>query len=140
MRGDWDIAWEIALKDHKSLPDWQYHIEWIKREKARYAPWAGKRASSVASQGKKQAGWLAALGNMLSIIWGHQWIQEGEEVIGHSNFGVVSFEWSPNNEEARAVTQDIYWRPTWKPDSVVYSRYVVPLHIDKSPPKPRVIS
>ena len=140
MRGDWDIAWEIALKDQKSLPDWQYHIEWIKREKARFAPWEGKRVLPVSSQDKQQAGWLAALANMLSIIWGHQWIQEGEEVIGHSNFGVVSFEWSPNNEEARAVTQDIYWRPTWKPSSVVYSRYVVPLHIDKSPPTPRIIS
>jgi hypothetical protein len=74
------------------------------------------------------------------MLWRNQWIQEGEEVIGHSNFGVISFEWSQNNEEAKAVIQDIYWRAPWKPTSVVYSRYFVPLHVDNPPPPPRVVS
>jgi len=139
-RGNWDITWEIALKDQKSLPDWQYHIEWIKHEKATLAPWEGKRVSSAPSRNRKTGGWLTALGNLVSILWRNQWIQEGEEVIGHSNFGVISLKWPQNDEEAKAVIQDIYWRPPWKPTSVVYSRYFVPLHVDNPPPPPRVVS
>lgn len=133
-QGSWDIIWKIILKDHKSLPDWQYHIEWIKRQKVRFAPWEGKQMPIAASAHKKDSGLLTKLANSLSIIWGHQWFQEGEEVIGHSNFGIVSLEWSENNQQAKAVIQDIYWRPTWKPDSVVYTRYFVPLDVDKLPP------
>jgi hypothetical protein len=139
-RGNWDVAWEIALKDHNSLPDWQYRIEWIKRQKATFAPWGGKRISSIPSRHKKPVGWLSAMGNLMSMLWRNQWLQEGEEVIGHSNFAVVSFNWSQHNEDARAVIQDSYWRPPWKPSSVVYSRYIVPLHVYNLPPLPRVIS
>jgi hypothetical protein len=140
MRGNWHVAWEIALKDRKSFPDWQYHIEWIKRDKATFAPWGGKRDSSVPSRDKHPSGLLSAMGNLVSMLWRNRWIQEGEEVVGHSNFGVISFEWSQNEREAKAVIQDIYWRPPWKPTSVVYSRYFVPLHFDKVPPLPRIIS
>ncbi len=139
-RGNWGISWEIVLKNNKSLPDWQYHIEWIKREKATFAPWAGKQTSSAPSPNKTSTGLLSAVGKLVSMLWRNQWVQEGEEVIGHSNFGVISFEWSQNQEDAKAVIQDIYWRCPWKPTHVVYSRYFVPLHVDKPPPPPRVIS
>ena len=139
VRGDWNINWEIALKDDKSLPDWQYHIEWIKRQKALFAPWEGKAISSASFKNKKSLGWFAALGNLVSMLWQNQWVQEGEEVIGHSNFGVVSLEWH-QDEQRKAVIQDIYWRPSWKPTSVVYSRYSVPLHVDEQPTALKVIS
>jgi hypothetical protein len=74
------------------------------------------------------------------MLWRNQWIQEGEEVIGHSNFGVISFDWSPKPNEANAVIQDSFWRPPWKPHSVVYSRYYVPLRVDNVPPLPKVVS
>jgi hypothetical protein len=77
---------------------------------------------------------------LVSLLWQNQWLQEGEEVIGHSNFGVVSFEWSDTDREAKAIIQDIYWRSTWKPGYIVYSRYIVPLKVDKLPPKIRAIS
>jgi hypothetical protein len=139
-RGNWSIAWEILLKNQKSLPDWQYHIEWLKREKARFAPWEGKPGHSALSNPKNSAGWLTAVGNLVSMLWRNQWFQEGEEVVGYSNFGVISFNWPSNNEEAKAVIQDSYWRPPWKPTSVVYSRYCVPLHVAQQPPVPKVIS
>ncbi len=139
-RGNWSIAWEILLKNQKSLPDWQYHIEWLKREKARFAPWEGKPGHSALPNPKNSAGWLTAVGNLVSMLWRNQWFQEGEEVVGYSNFGVISFNWPSNNEEAKAVIQDSYWRPPWKPTSVVYSRYCVPLHVAQQPPVPKVIS
>ncbi|NEQ21727.1 MAG: PhoD-like phosphatase [Microcoleus sp. SIO2G3] len=138
-QGNWGIAWEIALKDAQCRPDWQYHVEWLKRGKATLAPWEGKQESSTPSE-EENPGLLRGLGNRLSILWRNQWLQEGEEVIGHSNFGVISFEWSPNHDEGKAVIQDSFWRPPWKPRSVVYSRYYVPLHVDDVPPLPKVVS
>lgn len=140
VRGNWNLTWEIALKDYKSLPDWQYHIEWIKREKAKLAPWEGKRTPSELSKNKNPTDWREGVRNLVSMFWRNRWLQEGEEVVGRNNFGVISFEWSRNNEKAKAVIQDSYWRSPWKPSSVVYSRYVVPLHVDNPPPPPRVVS
>ena len=128
-RGNGQIVWKIALKDCHSLPDWQYHIEWIKRQKARLAPWVRKQSISVDSPNKKSTEWLTLLKNSVSILWQNRWIQEGSEVVGHNNFGLISVKWSQNSENPSAVIQDIYWRPTWKPSSVVYSRYSVPLSV-----------
>ncbi|HEY9636462.1 MAG TPA: PhoD-like phosphatase [Coleofasciculaceae cyanobacterium] len=139
LRGNCDIAWEIALKDRHSLPDWQYHIEWIKREKARFAPWQEYRVSSAPLNNKKPARWLTGLGNLVSMLWRNQWFQDGEEVVGCNNFGVISLQLSQNQREVKAVIQDTYWRPAWKPTSVVYSRYFISLHVDNPPPSPRVI-
>ena len=139
VQGNWNIAWEIALKDYKSLPDWQYHIEWIKREKATFAPWAEKRVSSVPFKNKNPARWFTALGNLVLMLWRNQWLQDGEEVVGRNNFGVVSFQWPQHDEGVKAVIQDTYWRPPWKPNSVVYSRYFVPLYADYPPLPPRAV-
>ena len=139
MSGNWNAAWEIALKNPQSLPDWQYHVEWIKRQKVRVAPWIGKQASSAPSN-NNAVGWLAALGKLVLMLWRNQWIQEGEEVVGRNNFAVVRLKWSHNQEEAKAVIQDNYWRPPWEPSSVVYSRYLVPLHVDNPPPMFRIVS
>jgi hypothetical protein len=139
VRGNSEIAWEIALKNDKSLPDWLYHIEWIKRQKAKLAPWLEQQASSTSSNTTNTTGLLAAAGNLVSMLWRNRWLQEGEEVIGYNNFGVVSLKWQANNDEQKAVIQDSYWRPPWKPTLVVYSRYFVPLHVDQPPPSLRVI-
>ncbi len=139
MRGNLDGAWEIVLKDRNSLPDWQYHVEWIKRQKATVAPWQEKRLSSVSCQSKNPPNWLTQLGNVASRLWRNQWVQEGEEVIGRNNFGVVSLQWSQTNEQAKAVIQDIYWRSSWKPSRVVCSRYIVPLYVDGRPPQLRAL-
>jgi hypothetical protein len=131
-RGNYDIVWEIAIKNSKSLPDWQYHIDWIRRQKATAVPWK-------ASHQNKQTGLLSTVGNIVSMIWRNKWFQEGKEVIGHSNFGLITLVWHDNKKEANAVIQDIYWRPTWKADTIVYSRYFVPLQIEQPPPPLTVI-
>lgn len=137
--GNWNFAWEIAIKDDQSLPDWQYHIEWMKREQAIVAPWIKQDVSS-ALPNSNSTGWLTTVGNWLSMPWRNRWLQEGKEVVGRNNFGVVSLKWSPNGEVTKAVIQDLYWQPPWEPSCVVYSRYVVPLCVDKSLPSLRVIN
>lgn len=138
MRGTWDMAWEIRPKNNQSLPDWQYHIEWLKRQKSTVAPWEKQREPLRLSQSKHQKGWIAAFGNWISMLWRNPWLQEGDEVIGYSNFGLISLECPNPQDGVKAVIQDNYWRPPWNPKSVVYSRYLVPLEATNPPPPLKV--
>lgn len=137
--GNWDIAWEIVLKNPQSVPDWQYHVEWIKRQQVRFAPWKETKVQAIPKHDNSSK-FLTNIADSLSIFWQNQWLQEGEEVVGRSNFGVVSLEWSDADKVTKAVIQDIYWRCTWQPNSIVYSRYFVPLQVNTSPLPIRVIS
>lgn len=139
-RGTWNIAWQVVPKDDESLPDWQYYIEWIKRDKARLAPWKQQPVSAAIFEPKSSMKWLTLLINWVLMLWRNPWLQEGEEVVGRNNFGVVSLQWSHEAESAKAVIQDNYWQPPWQPTSVVYSRYVVPLYIDQRPPSLKAIN
>lgn len=139
IQGNEEIAWKIAIKDRNSLPDWRYRIDWIKREPAQkvitdlksfFKP--TKQVLSGASEGK---GWQ----NIGSLIWRNRWLQEGEEIVGRNNFGLIAFHWSPN-EENKAVIHEVYWRSPWEPTQSVFSRYVVPLCFLAPPPPPRTIS
>lgn len=132
MSGKGEIYWEIAVKNRQSLPDWQYHIEWVERERAKVVSWSNKQVSSPIAPKKS---WE----NILSWIWQNSWFQEGKEVVGYSNLGVVTINWSEHND-AKAVIQDIYWRLPWEPSRLVYSRYIVSLRLDEPPRLPRVIS
>ncbi|MGB5961184.1 MAG: PhoD-like phosphatase [Coleofasciculaceae cyanobacterium] len=138
-RGNWDIAWEIALKNPQAVPDWQYHIEWIKRQQARFVPWKEKQVESF-NKHQNSSNLLENIANSLSILWQNKWVQEGEEVVGRSNFGVVSLQWSDADKLAKAVIQDTYWRSTWQSNSIVYSRYFVPLQTNQLPPPIRSIT
>lgn len=140
VRGNGNLAWDIALKDEQSLPDWQYYIEWIKREKALLAPWLDQPISSAQSKPQKSTQWLTAVGNLISRLWRNRWVQEGEEVVGYNNFGLVSLQWHPTDDQAKAVIHDVYWQPTWNSNSVVYSRYFVSLRVNNPPPIPNVVS
>ncbi|MCU0515633.1 MAG: PhoD-like phosphatase [Oscillatoria sp. Prado101] len=143
-RGNGQTVWEIAAKDSNSLPDWRYNIEWVNREPSVAAGWQKKPVSPVPPPtlsldkfGNSPA--MKLLGGVVSVLMQNQWVQEGSEVVGHSNLGVVSFNWS-QNDDAKTVIQDIYWRAPWEPGSTVYSRYSVPLRLDSPPPPLKVIS
>jgi len=130
-RGNDKIAWEIFVKDTNSLPDWQYRIEWMKRQKAKEIV---LKKTQDYSEDYHHSTWE----KIVSLLWRNRWVQEGEEVVGYSNIALVSFQWTENNDDAKAVIQDIYWHPGWKPNSTVFSRYFVPLRLDETPPQPRV--
>jgi hypothetical protein len=143
-RGNGQTVWELAVKDSKFLPDWRYNIEWVKREPSVAAGWQKKPVSPVPPPtlsfdkfGDSTA--MKLLGGVVSVLMQNQWVQEGSEVVGHSNLGVVSFKWS-QNDDGKTVIQDIYWRAPWEPGSTVYSRYSVPLRLDSPPPPLKVIS
>ncbi|MFP4578981.1 MAG: PhoD-like phosphatase, partial [Coleofasciculus sp.] len=131
-QGNWDIAWQVALKDERSQPDWRYRTEWSKRQKAESVPWLKRHPQP--ESGKTSPSWRKILLNSLSWLWRNRWLQEGDEIVGCNNISVVSFQWSP--DDTKAVIQDVYWHPPWKPNSVVKSRYFAPLRLESPPPLP----
>ncbi|MBZ8180733.1 PhoD-like phosphatase [Oscillatoria salina] len=135
-QGNWEMSWKVEVSDWRSLPDWEYQIQWIKRQPAQVVPW-GKRHPSSPNQ--QQPISLQILKNSVSWLWRNRWLQEGEEIVGHNNFSVVSFQWS-ENDDTKAVIQDIYWHPIWQPSSTVYSRYFVPLNMPTSSPQLQIVN
>ncbi|MEQ9625262.1 PhoD-like phosphatase [Coleofasciculus chthonoplastes] len=133
-QGNGDIAWQVALKDARSQPDWRYRTEWSKRQKAEPVPWLKRHPQPESS--KKPPLWRRVLFGSLSWLWRNRWLQEGDEIVGCNNISVVSFQWLP--DDAKAVIQEVYWHPPWKPTSVVKSRYFAPLRLESPPPLPTI--
>ena len=120
-----------GFKNRQSLPDWGYRIDWIKRQKARvFLPHENGTASDK-SHKNKQLSVLHRLWNLIALLWRNRWLQEGDEIVGYSNIAIVSFQWPDEGDGEKAVMQNVYWRPLWEPDSVVYSQYFVPLGLDE---------
>jgi hypothetical protein len=121
----------VGFKNRKSLPDWGYRIDWIKRQRARVFLRLEKGTASNRSHKNKQLSVLHRLWNLISLLWRNRWLQEGDEIVGYSNIAIVSFQWPDDGDGEKAVMQNVYWRPLWEPDSVVYSQYFVPLGLDE---------
>ena len=63
------------------------------------------------------------------MLWNNRWWQEGKEVVGKNNLGVVQFR--GGESEQPAVLQDLYWYASWKDRQIVYSRFEAKIY---SPP------
>lgn len=99
-------------------PDWQYRIEWIKRQPAK--PVFGKTATT----NDKASWWQGAISILLTVIWRNRWLQEGLEVVGRNNLSLVKLRWSND----RVAIQETYWHPPWKATGMVKSSYEVLLN------------
>lgn len=111
-------VWMETIHQNRDRPDWYYSQEWIKRQPAQ----AVFKMANPSTQGKTR-GWMNRLRQWVSLLWRNRWLQEGTEVVGHNNLGVVQFRWA----ESKAAIQDLYWLAPWKPGEVVKSRFDVPL-------------
>ena len=139
IRGTDEIAWEIAIKERKSVPDWRYRIDWIKREVSQVLTTNIQAIASEKNRLSSRSRSCFTPQNLAASIWRNQWLQEGDEIVGHNNFGLIAFNWSPNHQN-KAVIQEVYWRPPWQPTSIVFSRYIVPMGFLAPPPSPLVLS
>lgn len=119
-QGDQHISWTIAARDPQSLPDWHYRIEWIKRQPARSDAW-GRSLPWLKFRQRQQKGWKR-LWTWFGWLWYNRWLQEGEEVVGESNLGLVQFRGFAEGSQP-TVFQDLYWSPPWRPNSIVSSRF-----------------
>lgn len=125
--------WTIAITQPQFLPNWRYHIDWIKRQPAQVA------IDRLPPTHPPQSNWLQSFLGWLKCLWSNRWLQDGNEVVGLNNIGLVRFDWSPQTDH-RTVIQDLYWYAPWRSGTVVFSRYCAPLNLEPPPPSLDVIS
>lgn len=110
-----------VAKPRQTPPDWGYDIEWIKRQPAQSLAWANLNAGQCSSV-QPRARWSSRLYGWISWLWRNRWWQEGREVVGLNNIGVVSVQQLPDTDST-IVIQDLFWYATWNPSRVVTSRF-----------------
>ncbi|MEH1827876.1 MAG: PhoD-like phosphatase [Nostoc sp.] len=111
-----------GLRPYQMVTDYDWHcvLEWIPRNSVQtsdctadilslIAPW--KRAENAKWK------WLQPL-----MFWTFRWFQEGREVVGLNNLGLVHFEFADGNSSGKVI-QDLYWFSSWYPTQLVYSRF-----------------
>ncbi|MFM2431600.1 MAG: hypothetical protein RLZZ511_2813 [Cyanobacteriota bacterium] len=95
-----------------------YCSQWLHRQSAQIPPW------------QDVPPWLQPLpqAQQLSLIrrfWRWRWLQEGKELVGINNIGLVQLQCTPDT--ATNVIYDLYWYAPWNQPHVVYSRYQTPI-------------
>jgi hypothetical protein len=115
---------ERAGFDRLHPPDWGYRIDWMPREPAQTPPW-GVRLAWLPAAWQPRRFWQRLL-SAIALLWRNRWVQEGSEVVGLTNVGVVQFQ-SGAAGQPPGVVQDLYWCPPWQPQSIVSSRFQVSL-------------
>ncbi len=114
---------------------WGYRSQWMHRQPARPPNW------------QQTPDWLRPLQEsrkdlgILRRLWHGRWLQEGKEVVGLNNIGLVQLSWpqsaaqqqlAPQTpiqlEEIPIVIYDLYWYAPWQFPHVVYSRFQTALH------------
>ena len=73
--------------------------------------------------------WFNRLLHGLGWFWWNRWLQEGPEVVGASNIGLVQFR-DFGLDQPPIVIQDLYWSPPWQPTHIVVSRFEGALYPD----------
>ncbi|NJO81247.1 MAG: PhoD-like phosphatase, partial [Cyanobacteria bacterium RM1_2_2] len=124
--GNRSLTWTVGVREPQFLPDWQYRIEWVKRQPAQTPVW-GKKLAWLQVDNPQRQGWQQLL-YFLSWLWRNRWLQEGPEVVGYSNLGMVQFRGCNLAEPSGSINpptvfQDLYWCPPWQPTSIVTSRF-----------------
>jgi hypothetical protein len=119
------FAWNVVVPSSQDLPNWRYRVKWVKRQPAQVVD---ERLKPTPAD-RRPLSW--AIGG-LKRLWANRWLQEGSEVVGLNNIGLVQFERSPETGET-IVTQDLYWYAPWRSGMVVSSRFSAPLELEEPP-------
>lgn len=91
-----------------------YRSQWLTRQSAQIPTWKSVPPWLQQLQQKQKP-------NIISRFWRWRWLQEGKEVVGINNVGLVQLH--QTNTAATSVIYDLYWYAPWKQPHVVYSRY-----------------
>ena len=116
------------LNATQSSADWQYQVQWCKRNQAQTLPWK-KMSPQLTPRGyavslpDSSSLWQRLIDALAYLLWRNPWLQEGSEVIGRNNLSLVRFEWSTNKK----VIQETYWYPPWDSKVMVKSSYFIAL-------------
>jgi hypothetical protein len=113
-----------AQRQSERLIESGYRSQWLHRAPAHQPTWQQTPDWLQSLQGRNQR-----LG-FLRQIWRWRWLQEGKEVVGSNNIGLVQLSWSRLSEESPIVIYDLYWYAPWRSPHVVYSRFQTALRAE----------
>lgn len=147
-RSSYWIGWNHPLKLHRvhppirnhdlsSSPNWHFRVDWLKRPSSQVAWMRSSLFSSPVKGWKRLWHWL------VQKLWNNRWLQEGNEVIGLSNIGLVQFHQfetdssrnagsSSSGKTEKAVSHHLYWYAPWQPYPVVFTSFFVPLDLEET--------
>lgn len=106
-------------------PDWQYETHWVKRQPAIAPDWGTVLPWEKPLHNPTKTRQL----NWAKRLWHTKWLQEGQEVVGSNNIGLVRFDLSqkPHSSDAtlpQTVIHELYWYAPWsKVPHIVCSQY-----------------
>ncbi len=117
--------------------NWGYRSQWLHRQPAQRPGW------------QQTPTWLQSLQDSerpLGLLRRWQWLQEGKEVVGLNNIGLVQLNWptaatiaaadtAPTIATTPIVIYDLYWYAPWHFPHVVYSRFQTTLHPESITPR-----
>lgn len=121
---------QLGMRDDR-LPDWSYRIDWIDRQAAQIPAWASP--VTWLPRPKKKSGWQR-LRHWISYLWRNRWLQDGSEVVGLPNLGVVQFAGTGEGHD-RSVTQSLYWYTPWRSRTIAFSQFCVCLESESESKK-----
>ena len=118
---------QLSLEDRARLqphsPDLRYGTAWLKRQPAKRPPWSsGSPPWLTPGHGRS-----TLHSNLTQRLWYNRWLQEGDEVVGFNNIGLVHFERDRSNAELQVI-HDLYWYAPWTRLHIVYSRFKTKLN------------
>lgn len=122
--------------EKRSRADWQYRTQWVLRQPAQTPAW-GRSVSWVPPSNARLPRWLLRPLTWVKYLWRNRWVQDGHEVVGLNNLGVVSFQ-EYHQGDRNQVIQDLYWYAPWQSNRVVFSRFTASLLPGKAPKSNRV--
>lgn len=117
---------EVQTWSRASHPwsNWACRLQWIPRQPVQSPPW-GKSLPWLNMKPKSKGG-ISWLRRVVALLWRNRWVQEGREIVGLNNLGLIQFDWS-NDFDRRSVSQDTYWYASWGKLRIVFSRFKVRL-------------
>ncbi|MBW4673553.1 MAG: PhoD-like phosphatase [Desmonostoc geniculatum HA4340-LM1] len=110
-------------------PDWYCVLEWIMRQSAQTSNCTADLSSFIAPWKRAKIAKRRCLQPLM--FWKFRWFQEGREVVGLNNLGLVQFE-LPDAGSSYQIIQDSYWFSSWYPTQIVYSRFATELTANQS--------
>ncbi len=113
------------LTIQEPLPDWQYFIEWCRRQPLQSLSWQRPLSNS----NRQLSLWQKLTAGLIYLFWRNRWLQEGLEVVGRNNLSLVRFQWSTT----KTVIQETYWHPPWNKMITVKSSYQASLESEPLP-------
>ncbi|MGB3614218.1 MAG: hypothetical protein WBA10_10525 [Elainellaceae cyanobacterium] len=123
--------------DRKSNPptDWSCDLEWLPRAQLHQvtSPVDGLIApGSTAIERQQQQplrNWTDRLRQLWLELLRAPWFQNGSEVVGVNNIGIIQIAGGDGDDGdcPLAISHNLYWFSTWRPQVLLCSRYVVEL-------------